>query len=135
MGLFRIRSALATLALVLTLLPFLALSMVAQGVMPQQSATGTLTLVLCSPEGDRSVTLDLATGAEIATPATDHQSDRGRHPCAFATADAPALTGVPFVLPLPASVTFAAHLPQAGLPTLSVQRFLVSPPRGPPAIL
>lgn len=51
------------------LLPFLALSALPSGVMPGRSGDGTLTLVLCTADGPRAMTVDLGTGENRTAPA------------------------------------------------------------------
>lgn len=52
------------------LLPFLALSLFAQGVMPGRAADGTVALVLCTPQGPVEMVIDLANGQPVRHPAT-----------------------------------------------------------------
>jgi hypothetical protein len=63
------------------LLPFLALSLVPSGLMPGRAADGTLTLVLCTADGPREVSVDLGGGAP----------DQAQTGCPFALMHGPAL--------------------------------------------
>ncbi len=52
------------IALWLALLPFLALSLIAPGVMPARAADGTMVLVLCTPEGPQELIVDPGSGPD-----------------------------------------------------------------------
>lgn len=64
------------------LLPFLALSLIAQGLMPGRAADGTIALVLCTPQGPLETVIDLVTGQPVRHPATtdDRCQWAGAHP-------------------------------------------------------
>jgi hypothetical protein len=74
------------IGILLMLLPFVLLSLVGQGVMPQRTAQG-ITLVLCSVDGLVEVTLDPATGAPVPGTPDPH--------CDWSTAQVLALTALP----------------------------------------
>ena len=49
----------------LLVMPFVMLSLVAQGYMPVQAAGGGITMVICSVDGPVSMSIDPATGEEL----------------------------------------------------------------------
>lgn len=64
------------------LLPFLLLSLIPPGVMPDRAADGTMLLVLCTGDGPVEMLVDLATGEPVGkTP--DGSDDKSNH-CAWA---------------------------------------------------
>lgn len=67
----------------LLMLAVLVTGLVPQGMMPVRDAAGHLTVVICTTEGLRAVTLDAA-GREV--PRGDEDGDRSPAPCLFATA-------------------------------------------------
>ncbi len=110
-----IRCFLHRAAVLAMLLPFLALSALPSGFMPMTSGDGTLTLVLCTPDGPQELTVDLGTGN-----GTDAAKARG---CPWALAHAAFLTPVQPPAPTAALLlvradpsTQATHLRPASLP-------------------
>lgn len=86
---------LRSIALLAMLLPFLALSVIARGVMPDRAADGTMALVLCSDAGPVDVVIDLATGEVSQKP----QSPKDAR-CDWAMAQADVALERPLPLPL-----------------------------------
>jgi hypothetical protein len=83
-----LRSAVSALMMLVVLVT----GLVPAGMMPTRDADGHLTVVLCTTQGLRSVTLDAA-GREV--PAQDEDTDRSPAPCLFATAVALAAVADP----------------------------------------
>jgi hypothetical protein len=91
-------TAIARLAMVL---PFLALSLVPQGFMPDRNAAGDMVLVLCSGDGPAMLVIDPATGRPVEKRAACQWSVAG------AAAIGPAPVALPFA-PLQKTTTLAA---------------------------
>jgi hypothetical protein len=60
-----IRTWTVSLARWAMLVPFLALSLISPAVMPGVAADGSMTLVLCSPDGPTTVEINLTTGKPV----------------------------------------------------------------------
>jgi hypothetical protein len=107
-------------------LPFLALCLLPQGVMPVRAADGTMVLTLCTGAGAVDMVIDLSTGREVPARAPDRAPDRAKSdkPCDWTSfqsqvlmPDGDGLTVVALVVrmdfvPLPAQVFLPAHDPR-----------------------
>jgi hypothetical protein len=104
------------------LLPFLALSAVPTGLMPAKTGDGTLTLVLCTADGPREMTVDLG-GEEPAA---------AKPGCPWALAQMAVVLGQPEVFVVPSVVlphTYVRALPTDLLPpTIPGPRTARAPP-------
>lgn len=124
------RQILRRVAFLVMLLPFLALSFVAKGVMPDIAADGTMVLVLCSEDGPLNAVIDLATGEVSQKPQTTKDNR-----CDWAMGHADASLNPPLLLP----VRFADAGPVTPITAHVLWRPGFDPraihARGPPAIL
>jgi hypothetical protein len=105
---------------VMLFLPFVALCLLPQGVMPVRAADGTIVLSLCAGSGTVDMVIDLATGKEV--PRSDHQQDD--KPCDWSVSHAQVLEPVigilsdlalilqTITLPLPQQFHRPAHDPR-----------------------
>ncbi|NJO38009.1 MAG: hypothetical protein HC871_10860 [Rhizobiales bacterium] len=108
----------------LALLPFLVMSLLPVGLMPAVKGDGTLTLVICTPDGPEVRSI----------PASDDESEKASERCLFSLHAAAVV--MPTVVRVAEPVVFSA----AAIPTLPQwswqDAFFVSPrPRGPPVAL
>ncbi len=96
----RAQSRFALLTRLALVLPFLALSLLPQGFMPQRDAAGGMVLVLCTPDGPVELTVDLSTGQP--------HKKAGNSPCDWSVAQAAPLMPQAASLPLPPQTTLPA---------------------------
>lgn len=108
-------------------LPFVMLSLLPQGVMPDRNTAGEMVLVLCSPDGPVAVTVDLATGQAHKKTASS--------PCHWSIAQAGLDLVPPFILALPlgsTQVTLASGTTDLWRPAYDPRGIWA---RGPPILI
>ncbi len=127
----RDQQALRSAVSALMMLVVLVSGLVPQGMMPVRGADGHLTVVICTTEGLRAVTLDAA-GREV--PSQDDGSDRSSAPCLFATAVALAASLDPVWQPSLAAVEVPFRAAGYDAPTTRLQPLPLGA-RAPPVTL
>ena len=104
-------------------LPFVALSLLPQGFMPDRDASGALVVVLCTPDGP----INMVTG--------EGEEGASRAPCHWSLAHAAVLPVQPVTLPLPpqdATLALTASTADLWRPAYDPLGIWA---RGPPALI